>query len=76
VGLAGVTPIALDITDPALIAKLTIDGIEAGDAEIIADETSRRILTGLSAEVTGLYPRSPEPSGDSQATARKSVRPS
>ena len=44
-------------SDPAAIAKLAIDGIAAGDAEIIADETSRRVLTGLSAGVAGLYPQ-------------------
>jgi len=43
-------------SDPALIAKLAIDAIEAGDAEIIADETSRRILARLSAGIAGLYP--------------------
>ena len=44
-------------SDPAAIAKLAIDGIVAGDAEIIADETSRRVLAGLSAGVAGLYPQ-------------------
>ena len=44
-------------SDPAAIAKLAIDGIAAGDAEIIADETSRRVLAGLSAGVAGLYPQ-------------------
>ena len=44
-------------SDPAAIAKLAIDGIEAGDAEIIADETSKRVLAGLSAGVAGLYPQ-------------------
>ena len=44
-------------SDPADIAKLAIDGIKAGDAEIIADETSRRVLAGLSAGVPGLYPQ-------------------
>ena len=43
-------------TDPAVIAKLAIDGIEAGDAEIIADDTSRRVLAGLSGGVPALYP--------------------
>ena len=50
-------------SDPAAIAKLAIDGIAAGDAEIIADETSRRVLAGLSAGVAGLTPRSPDPPG-------------
>jgi NAD(P)-dependent dehydrogenase (short-subunit alcohol dehydrogenase family) len=44
-------------SDPAAIAKLAIDGIAAGDAEIIADETSSRVLAGLSAGVAGLYPQ-------------------
>jgi NAD(P)-dependent dehydrogenase (short-subunit alcohol dehydrogenase family) len=44
-------------SDPAVIAKLAIDGIAVGDAEIIADETSRRVLAGLSAGVAGLYPQ-------------------
>ena len=44
-------------SDPTAIAKLAIDGIAAGDAEIIADETSRRVLAGLSAGVAGLYPQ-------------------
>jgi NAD(P)-dependent dehydrogenase (short-subunit alcohol dehydrogenase family) len=44
-------------SDPAAIAKLAIDGIEAGDAEIIADEISNRVLAGLSAGVAGLYPQ-------------------
>jgi NAD(P)-dependent dehydrogenase (short-subunit alcohol dehydrogenase family) len=44
-------------SDPAAIAKLAIDGIQAGDAEIIADEISGRILAGLSAGVAGLYPQ-------------------
>jgi hypothetical protein len=44
-------------SNPADIAKLAIDGIEAGDAEIVADDTSRRVLAGLSAGVAGLYPQ-------------------
>jgi len=44
-------------SDPATIAKLAIDGIAAGDAEIIADEISRRVLAGLSAGVAALYPQ-------------------
>jgi len=44
-------------SDPAVIAKLAIDGIEAGDAEIVADETSQRLLAKLSAGVAGIYPQ-------------------
>jgi hypothetical protein len=52
-------------SDPAVIAKLAIDGIQSGDAEIIADDTSGRVLAGLSAGVAGLYPRSPDLPGES-----------
>lgn len=44
-------------SDPAAIAKLAIDGIAAGDAEIIADEISRNVLAGLSGGVAALYPQ-------------------
>jgi NAD(P)-dependent dehydrogenase (short-subunit alcohol dehydrogenase family) len=44
-------------SDPADIARLAIDGIEAGDAEILADEVSKQVLAGLSGGVAGLYPR-------------------
>jgi hypothetical protein len=44
-------------SDPAGIAKIAIDGIAAGDAEIIADEISRQVLAGLSSGVAGLYPQ-------------------
>jgi NAD(P)-dependent dehydrogenase (short-subunit alcohol dehydrogenase family) len=45
-------------SDPAVIAKIGLDGIAAGDAEIIADEVSRQVLAGLSSGVAGLYPGS------------------
>jgi NAD(P)-dependent dehydrogenase (short-subunit alcohol dehydrogenase family) len=44
-------------SDPADIARIAIDGIEAGDAEIIADEVSKQVLAGLSAGIVGLYPQ-------------------
>jgi NAD(P)-dependent dehydrogenase (short-subunit alcohol dehydrogenase family) len=44
-------------SDPADIANIAIDGIESGDAEIIADEVSKHVLAGLSAGVAGLYPQ-------------------
>jgi NAD(P)-dependent dehydrogenase (short-subunit alcohol dehydrogenase family) len=43
-------------SDPADIARLALDGIEAGDAEILADEVSKQVLAGLSGGVAGLYP--------------------
>jgi NAD(P)-dependent dehydrogenase (short-subunit alcohol dehydrogenase family) len=44
-------------SDPAVIAKLAIDGLVAGDAEVIADETSKQVLAGLSGGVAALYPQ-------------------
>jgi NAD(P)-dependent dehydrogenase (short-subunit alcohol dehydrogenase family) len=44
-------------SDPAVIAKLAVDGIAAGDAEIIADEVSRQVQAALSSGVAGLYPQ-------------------
>jgi NAD(P)-dependent dehydrogenase (short-subunit alcohol dehydrogenase family) len=44
-------------SDPAGIAKLAIDGVVAGDSEIVADEISRQVPAGLSAGVAGLYPQ-------------------
>ena len=43
--------------NPADIAKLAIDAIEAGDGEIAADDISRQILAQLSSGVAGLYPQ-------------------
>jgi NAD(P)-dependent dehydrogenase (short-subunit alcohol dehydrogenase family) len=43
--------------DPADIARIALDAIEKGDAEIVADETSQQVLAGLSAGVRGLYPQ-------------------
>ena len=34
-----------------------LDGIEAGETEIVADEISKQVLAGLSAGVRGLYPQ-------------------
>jgi NAD(P)-dependent dehydrogenase (short-subunit alcohol dehydrogenase family) len=45
--------------DPAVIAGLAVDGIAGGSYEIIADETSRRVLAGLSGGVAALYPQLP-----------------
>jgi NAD(P)-dependent dehydrogenase (short-subunit alcohol dehydrogenase family) len=44
-------------SDPALVAALALQGIEAGELEILADDLSRRVQSGLSAGVTGLYPQ-------------------
>jgi NAD(P)-dependent dehydrogenase (short-subunit alcohol dehydrogenase family) len=44
-------------SDPADIARIAVDGIQAGQAEIIADDTSRAVLAGLSGGVDALYPK-------------------
>ncbi|HEY3867399.1 MAG TPA: SDR family oxidoreductase [Actinocrinis sp.] len=46
-------------SDPADIAKIALDGIAAGDYEIVADETSKQVLAGLSGGVGALYPQLP-----------------
>jgi NAD(P)-dependent dehydrogenase (short-subunit alcohol dehydrogenase family) len=44
-------------SDPSEVARLALDGMVAGNAEIIADEISQQVLAGLSAGVAGLYPQ-------------------
>lgn len=43
--------------DPAEIAKLAIDGIEANSFEILADELSRKLQSALAGGVAALYPQ-------------------
>jgi NAD(P)-dependent dehydrogenase (short-subunit alcohol dehydrogenase family) len=43
--------------DPAEIARLALDGIEAGETEIVADEISKHALAGLAGGVAALYPQ-------------------
>ncbi|HJP73802.1 MAG TPA: SDR family oxidoreductase [Pseudonocardiaceae bacterium] len=44
-------------SNPADIAKLTVDGIANGDLEIIADEISKQVQGGLGGGVRALYPQ-------------------
>ena len=44
--------------DPAVVAKLALDGVAAGQAEILADELSRQVQAGLAGGVAALYPQS------------------
>src|ERR1700722_13881763 len=44
-------------TDPALVAKLALDGLAARAGEILADDTSRRVQQGLAGGVAALYPQ-------------------
>ena len=43
--------------DPALVAKLALDGLAAGAVEVLADDTSRRVQRGLAGGVAALYPQ-------------------
>jgi NAD(P)-dependent dehydrogenase (short-subunit alcohol dehydrogenase family) len=55
------TDMAASVTGPKAnpvdIAGIALDGIEADAYEIVADETSRRVLAGLSGGVAALYPQ-------------------
>ncbi|OZC84254.1 short-chain dehydrogenase [Rhodococcus sp. 06-412-2C] len=42
--------------DPAVVAKLALDELSAGNHEIIADELSRQVRSGLAGGVASLYP--------------------
>ena len=43
--------------DPALIAKLALDGVVAGQPEVLADELSQQVQGGLAGGVAALYPQ-------------------
>jgi NAD(P)-dependent dehydrogenase (short-subunit alcohol dehydrogenase family) len=45
-------------SDPADIARIAVDGIVAGTAEIVADDTSKHVLSQLSGGVSALYQQS------------------
>jgi hypothetical protein len=42
-------------SDPAVVAKLALDELEAGSVEILADDVSRRVQAGLAGGVAALY---------------------
>jgi NAD(P)-dependent dehydrogenase (short-subunit alcohol dehydrogenase family) len=44
-------------SDPAKIAALALDELEAGQVEILADEVSRKLRAGLAGGVAALYPQ-------------------
>jgi NAD(P)-dependent dehydrogenase (short-subunit alcohol dehydrogenase family) len=54
------TDMAADVDAPKVapehVAAATLDGIEAGDYEVLADETARRVRAALSGPLTDLYP--------------------
>ncbi|HEY2278991.1 MAG TPA: SDR family oxidoreductase [Streptosporangiaceae bacterium] len=43
-------------TDPAVVAKLALDGVAAGQFEVLADEVSQQVQGGLAGGVAALYP--------------------
>ena len=43
--------------DPAVVARLALDGLEAGVPEVLADDLSRRVQAGLAGGVAALYPQ-------------------
>jgi len=44
-------------SDPADVAALAIGAVEAGDYEVLADETSRSVRAGFAGGVASLYPQ-------------------
>jgi NAD(P)-dependent dehydrogenase (short-subunit alcohol dehydrogenase family) len=52
-----VRDVVAEKSDPAVIAKIALDAIEAGEVEILADEASRQVQSGLAVGVKGLYPQ-------------------
>ncbi|HUN36381.1 MAG TPA: SDR family oxidoreductase [Trebonia sp.] len=47
----------LPVADPADIARMALDGLAAGLPEVIADDTAKTVLAGLSGGVAALYPQ-------------------
>ncbi len=48
---------APDKNDPADVVRAAYDGLEAGQLEVLADETSRQVKAGLAAPISALYPQ-------------------
>lgn len=44
--------------DPATVVELALDGVAAGEREVLADDLSRKVQAGLAGGVAALYPRS------------------
>jgi NAD(P)-dependent dehydrogenase (short-subunit alcohol dehydrogenase family) len=44
-------------TDPADVARLALDGVESGAFEVLADDLTRQVRSGLSADVAAFYPQ-------------------
>ena len=63
---------AIDLpkSSPAVIVRRTLDALEAGADEVLADERARQIKQGLSAE-PGVYLRDPSAAAPASATATR-----
>ena len=49
-------------SDPAVVAALALDSLQAGAVEILADDVSRQVQAGLAGGVAALYPQfGPQP---------------
>jgi NAD(P)-dependent dehydrogenase (short-subunit alcohol dehydrogenase family) len=46
-----------DKNDPATVAQLALEAVEAGQIEILADDMSAHIRAGLAAGASALYPQ-------------------
>lgn len=44
-------------SDPAVVARLALDGLAAGQPEVLADDLSRQVQQGLAGGVAALYPQ-------------------
>ena len=44
-------------SDPVAVADLTLDGVESGAHEVLADDISRHVRSALSGELSALYPQ-------------------
>jgi NAD(P)-dependent dehydrogenase (short-subunit alcohol dehydrogenase family) len=62
-------------TDPALVAKLALDGVEEGRFEVLADDFSRTVRARLGGNLIDLYPQMTEPGAvcDSSGTEEETA---
>jgi NAD(P)-dependent dehydrogenase (short-subunit alcohol dehydrogenase family) len=44
-------------SDPVVVAGLTLDGVESGAHEVLADDISRQVRSALSSDLGALYPQ-------------------
>jgi NAD(P)-dependent dehydrogenase (short-subunit alcohol dehydrogenase family) len=54
-----VKDVAAPKLDPEIVAVTAVDGIAAGDYEILVDEGSRQLQAGLAGGIPALYPGLP-----------------